>query len=305
MKHWTSSEITAQGGRSFLITGPGGLGFETSLTLAKAGGEVILAGRDEAKGQAALDRIRVNEPLADVSFELLDLADLASIHAMVDRLAGKRRALDVLINNAGVMAPPQRRSTADRFELQFGTNHLGHFALTGLLLPMLRAGDAPRVVTVSSLAHKNGRIDFDDLQAQRHYRPFGSYSQSKLANLMFAIELQRRSEVYAWGIASFAAHPGTSDTNLIANGTGKDSMLHRAAELIGSFTLQPAAQGALPSLFAATSPQAVPGGYYGPDGFFEMKGWPAPAAISARARDGDVAARLWEVSEKLTAVPFG
>lgn len=303
MARWTTADIPPLGGRSALITGAGGLGFETALALARAGGDVILAGRNAAKGLEAIAAIRAQVPAATVGFELVDLASLASIQAFGDRLNGERDGLDMLINNAGVMAPPQRRETADGFELQFGTNHLGHFALTGQLLPLLRKGDRPRVVTVSSLAHRNGEIAFDDLQSTRRYRSWKAYANSKLANLMFAREFQRRSAAGGWGVASMAAHPGVSNTDLFANGPG--GLSATLLGLIGKPFFQTAANGALPQLYAATSPDAVGGGYYGPDGLGEMKGHPTNARVMPQAQDAAVAKRLWEVSEQLTGVRSG
>jgi NAD(P)-dependent dehydrogenase (short-subunit alcohol dehydrogenase family) len=204
------------------------------------------------------------------------------------------------------MAPPQRETTADGFELQFGTNHLGHFALTGRLLPLLRAGKAPRVVTVSSGAHHTGKIDFDDLQRAKRYRPWLAYSQSKLANLLFAFELQRRSDQAGWGLMSNAAHPGYARTELIANGPGLNSLSSRVGSLlIAPWASQSPADGALPQLFAAASPDAKPAGYYGPGRLFELVGPPAPARISQAAQDQAAAKHLWDVSEALTHVRYG
>jgi NAD(P)-dependent dehydrogenase (short-subunit alcohol dehydrogenase family) len=209
------------------------------------------------------------------------------------------------VNNAGVMAPPKRKTTQDGFELQFGTNHLGHFALTGRLLPLLAKGRGTRVVTMSSLMHRiAGEIYFNDLQWERKYNANAAYGQSKLANLLFAIELQRRSDAQGWGILSNAAHPGFSSTDLIANGVGTKSAAGRFSGLLFVLLGQTAAQGALPALYAATSPEAAPAGYYGPDGFFEIKGEVAPARISAKASNPELARRLWEVSQKLTGVPW-
>lgn len=303
MGHWTAADIPSQDGRSVVVTGAGGLGYETALELVRHGGDVILAGRDRAKGDDAVTRIKAAVPDGRVRFELLDLASLASIAAFAGRLAAERASLDVLVNNAGVMAPAQRRTTADGFELQFGTNHLGHFALTAGLLPLLRAGTRPRVVTVSSIAHRGGRIAFDDLQSARRYRAWAAYSQSKLANLLFARRLQQVSDAGGWGLTSVAAHPGASNTQLVANGPGRfQAML---LTVVGRFLFQPAAQGALPQLYAATMPDVMPGGYYGPDGRGEMKGWPAVAKIMPQAQDDDAARRLWDTSEQLTGVTFG
>jgi len=303
---WTLADMPPQSGRYALVTGTGGLGYETALALAGAGASVLVAGRNAAKGDEALDRIRRAHPAADIAFAPLDLASLASIAAFAERMAAVDRPIDLLVNNAGVMTPPDRRLTADGFELQFGTNHLGHFALTGRLLPLLRRGATPRVVTVSSGAHHVGRIDFDNLQWERRYSPFIAYGASKLANLMFALELQRRSEVAGWGLMSLAAHPGYARTDLIANGPGLDSWMSKIGRtLIEPWASQSAAAGALPQLFAATSPDAVGGGYYGPSRLMELVGPPGPARVAQRARDRATAKRLWEVSEQLTGVDFG
>ena len=304
MARWTASDIPSQAGRSALITGTGGLGFEDALALARAGGEVILAGRNPEKGAAAIARIRSEVPSAAIGFEQLDLASLKSVAALAERLRDRRDSLDLLINNDGVMVPPRREETADGFELQLGTNYLGHFALTGLLLPLLRKGRDARVVTVSSIAARSGAIDFDDLNAQRSYRPMPVYSQSKLACLMFAFELQRRSEAGEWDIASIAAHPGVARTDLLHNAPGRGSAMGMARTFLW-FMFQPVAQGALPTLFAATSPEAKPGAYYGPDGLSEARGYPAASKIPPQALDKVAAARLWQVSEDLTATRFG
>jgi NAD(P)-dependent dehydrogenase (short-subunit alcohol dehydrogenase family) len=304
MRKWTTSNIPPQLGRSAVVTGTGGLGFEDSLALARAGCEVIVAGRDPRKGQEALDRICAQVPAARVSFEEVDLANLASIAAFGKRLNGKREHLDLLINNAGIMTPPKRRETSDGVELQFGTNYLGHFALTAHLLPLLRKGNSPRVISLSSVAARDGKIDFDDLNAKHGYKPLPTYSQSKLACLMFAFELQRRSEESGWGIASIAAHPGISRTDLLHNAPGRGSLFGLVRSALW-FLFQPAAQGALPTLFAATAPDAEPGGYYGPDKMGEIRGYPAPAKAPPASLDKQVAKRLWEVSETLTAVRFG
>jgi NAD(P)-dependent dehydrogenase (short-subunit alcohol dehydrogenase family) len=286
-----------------VVTGTGGLGLEAALELARAGGEVILAGRNPQKGAEAVARVRAEVPSAAVRFEQLDLASLTSISDFAARLRSQMGSLELLINNAAVMAPPRRQVTADGFELQFGTNYLGHFALTAQLMPLLRTGTDPRVVTLSSIASRDGAIDFDDLQAQRRYRPMQVYSQSKLACLMFAFELQRRSDAHWWGVASVAAHPGVSRTDILHNGLGRWS----AAGVMRTamwFMFQPAAQGALPTLFAATSPQARPGAYYGPDKMNETRGFPAPSKIPPQALDASTAARLWAESERLAGMTF-
>ena len=304
MSKWTTSDIPDIHDRSFVVTGTGGLGFEDALALARAGATVILAGRNPGKGAEAVARIKKEAPKATISFEALDLADLASIAAFGERLRSQHDHLDVLINNAGVMMPPTRKVTSDGFELQFGTNYLGHFALTAHLLPLLRKGDHPRVVTLSSIAARDGRIAFDDLQATRNYKPMPVYSQSKLACLMFALELQRRSDAGNWGITSIAAHPGISRTDLLPNGAGTSSILGLARRILW-FLFQPAAQGALPTLFAATSSEAKGGCYYGPDKLSETRGYPTAAKIPPAALDRQDAARLWDISEQLTHVQFG
>jgi NAD(P)-dependent dehydrogenase (short-subunit alcohol dehydrogenase family) len=305
MSAWTVDNIPPQGGKLAVITGANsGLGYETALALAQAGGEVIVAARNAAKGRDALVRIRSLAPQAKLRLELLDLASLASVADFAKRLLAEGRPLDLLINNAGVMALPTRQTTADGFEMQLGTNYLGHYALTAQLLPLLRDAPAPRVVNLSSLAHQQGRIDFDDLQGEHRYRAWKAYSQSKLAMLMFALELQRRSDAQGWGLMSNAAHPGFARTELIPNGPGAKGVLWNISKLLQPLMSQSAAAGALPTLYAATSPDAKPSAYYGPNGFYELKGAPAPARIFAKARDTAVAARLWEVSEKLTGVAF-
>jgi NAD(P)-dependent dehydrogenase (short-subunit alcohol dehydrogenase family) len=303
MNDWSVASIPSQHGKLAVVTGAtGGLGYETALALAGAGAEVLVAGRNAEKGSAAITRIRRVAPSAKVRFEMLDLASLASVRAFAAKLVANGRPLDLLINNAGVMNLPTRRLTEDCFELQFGTNHLSHFALTGLLLPVLRKAEAPRVVNVSSVAHRGGKIDFANLQAERKYRSWPAYQQSKLANLLFAFELQRRGDAYGWGLMSNAAHPGFARTDLIPNGPGDKGMMGAMSKTLGRFVSHSAAAGALPTLFAATFHQAAPMGYYGPNGFYELKGPVAPAKIFPQAKDEAVATRLWEVSERLTGV---
>jgi|TARA_A100001391_G_scaffold160443_1_gene119099 NAD(P)-dependent dehydrogenase (short-subunit alcohol dehydrogenase family) len=301
MAKWTALEIPPLTGRSAVITGTGGLGFEDALALARAGAEIILAGRNPQKGKAALDRIRNEVSRANISFEQLDLASLKSVEAFGVRLRQQRDSLDILVNNAGVMVPPRRQLTEDGFELQFGTNYLGHFALTAHLMPLLTRGSDPRVVSLSSIAARQGKIDFADLQSQAAYVPMQAYSQSKLACLMFAFELQRRSEAGGWGVSGFAAHPGVSRTDLLHNAPGRMSVSGITRSALW-FLFQPAAQGALPTLYAATAPQAKPGAYYGPNGLSETRGHPAPSKIPPQATDRAVAERLWDVSEELAGV---
>lgn len=304
MAKWTASDIPSQEGRLAVVTGVGGLGFEDALALARAGGEVILTGRNPEKGAAAIERIRSEVPSATIRFEPLDLASLRSIAAFGEQMRSRRDSLDLLVNNAGVMVPPKREETADGFELQLGTNYLGHFALTGELMPLLVKGRDARVVTLSSVAARNGAINFDDLNAERSYRPMPVYSQSKLACLMFALELQRRSEAGGWGVESIAAHPGISRTDLLHNAPGRGSAMGMMRTFLW-FLFQPAPQGALPTLFAATSPQAEPGAYYGPDRIGETRGHPALSKVPPQAADRAAAARLWHVSEELTGARFG
>ncbi|MCS0500898.1 SDR family oxidoreductase [Ancylobacter mangrovi] len=304
MAGWTFSDIPSQQDRSAVVTGTGGLGYETALALARAGADVTLAGRNPEKGAESVSRIRAEVPAAKIAFERLDLASLASVEDFAGQMLAGDTSLDLLVNNAGVMTPPSRKTTSDDFELQFGTNYLGHFALTGRLLPLLRKARAPRVVNLSSLAHRGGAIHFDDLQWQRSYRPWAAYGQSKLAMLMFAFELQRRSDAGGWGLMSNAAHPGYARTELIANGPGTDRWLFKLTGFLRPFASQSAAEGALPTLFAATSPDARGGAYYGPDGIYELKGPPKLAKAMPQAHDKKVAAQLWEISESLTGVSF-
>lgn len=302
MPNWSVQDIPPQAGRLAVVTGAtGGLGYETALALAGAGADVVLTGRNDDKGRVALERIRAAHPAAAIRYLHLDMADLASVRAFAESFARGHDALDLLVNNAGVMMLPQRQVTIDGFELQFGTNYLGHFALTAHLLPLLRASRAPRVVNLGSLVHKfGGAIHFDDLQFARRYRPFAAYAQSKLAMLMFAFELQRRSDANGWRIHAVAAHPGYARTDLIANGPGEGALQRIDAVTVRPLLSHSAKEGALPTLFAATSPQAVPGGYYGPSGLFEMKGPVAQAKVASGARDEAAAARLWNVSCGLT-----
>lgn len=303
-RNWTSADIPSQKGRSVVITGTGGIGYETALAMTRAGAEVIMAGRNRDKGDDAIKKIKKLIPAGEIRFEKLDLADLASIEAFGERIKAQRKSLDILINNAAVMNPPLRKITIDGFELQMGTNYLGHFALTAQLLPLLQKGNKPRVVTLSSLAHLQGAINFDDLQSEQNYKPMVSYSQSKLACLMFAFELQRRSDAAGWGISSMGAHPGISRTELIPNGAGKNSPAGIFRRLFGPILFQPAAHGAWPSLYAATAKEAKGGTYYGPSRMSEVRGYPTIAKNAPLAKDAAVASKLWEVSEKLTNVRF-
>lgn len=303
MAHWTASDIPSQQGRTAVVTGTGGLGFHDALELARAGARVVIAGRNPQKGAAAVEGIRRNVAKADVRFEPMDLASLESIEAFAARLRASQGSLDLLINNAAVMAPPRRKLTANGFELQLGTNHLGHVALTAHLLPLLRKGSRPRVVSLSSVAARSGALHFDDLQFERGYKPMLAYGQSKLACLMFAFELQRQSDANGWGLQSIAAHPGIARTDLLPNGAGPASPEAIIRRFLW-FLFQPAAQGALPTLFTATSPEARGAHYYGPDRLGETRGHPVAARIPPQALAQKDAARLWAESTRLTGVRF-
>ena len=295
---WTSDDVPGQRGRLAVVTGANtGLGFETARVLAARGASVVLAVRDTDKGKAAAGRIADTASGADVTVQHLDLACLDSIRAAAGELRARHPRIDLLINNAGVMFPP-RQTTPDGFELQLGTNHLGHFALTGLLLEQMLPVPGSRVVTVSSLAHRIGaRINFDDLQAQRSYNRVAAYSQSKLANLMFTYELQRRLSGAGATIA-VAAHPGLADTELTRNTPAIAAFFY--ARVIS----QKPAMGALPTLRAATDPGVLGGQYYGPGGFLGARGYPELAHSSRRSHDAAIQRRLWTVSEELTGVTF-
>lgn len=304
IKNWTTANIPQRNDGLAVITGSTeGMGFEDALALSTAGWNVIVMGRNAQKGADAVAKIHQINPKAKVSFEKIDLADLSSVKAFASKMIAKGNTIDLLINNAGVMTPPKRLETADGFELQFGTNHLGHFALTAQLLPLLRKSSNARVVTVSSIANRSGAINFDDFQSTTSYVPGKAYSQAKLANLMFALELQRQSDKHGWGITSIAAHPGVSRTNLLITGAGRWSAAGMARTFL-PFLFQPQSQGALPTLYAATSPDAKGGVYYGPNKMSETRGFPAVAKIPAQALDENVALKLWEVSQVLAGVEF-
>jgi NAD(P)-dependent dehydrogenase (short-subunit alcohol dehydrogenase family) len=305
MTDWSTADIPSLSGKTAVVTGAtGGLGYETAMALASAGAFVILTGRSEAKGLRAIEGICERFPNALIAYEHLDLASLASVADFARRFAASNEQLDLLVNNAGVMALPKRQLTEDGFEMQLGTNYLGHYALTARLLPQLRRAKAARVVNLSSLAHRSGAIDFDDLQGKHSYRPWRAYCQSKLAMLMFSLELQRRSLAGGWGLMSLGAHPGYARTDLIPNGPGANSFQSRVGRWLQPLISQSAAEGALPTLLAATSPAAEPGGYYGPNWFYELKGPPVAARIMSQAKDFAAAAMLWDVSATLTGVSF-
>jgi len=293
-----TNDIPDQSGRTALITGANsGIGLEAARTLARAGAHVIMASRNTEKGEAAAAEIRASHPDAELDVRALDLASLDSVRTFAEGYGDQR--LDLLINNAGVMVPPYTK-TEDGFELQLATNHLGHFALTGLLLDKLLATAHARVVTVSSTAHKMGKIDFDDLQRERSYHRWFAYGQSKLANLLFALELDRRLKAVSSDVLSVAAHPGYSATNLQFAAT--PSRIERLGSVVlNRVYAQSAERGALPTLYAATA--EIPGGsFIGPDGFQEMRGEPKIVTPTRAARDPETARRLWDVSEQLTGV---
>ena len=303
---WTRREIPSLDGKTAIVTGANsGLGFETALGLAAAGARVILACRDQARTEAAISRICAAAPRAQLLFMPLDLADLSSIRAFAQSYLAQHAGLDRLCNNAGVMALPLRH-TRDGFEMQIGTNHLGHFALTGLLLPALQATPGARVVTMSSGFHKPGKMRFDDLNWQQGYSKWPAYFQSKLANLLFMFELQRRFERRGVKAISVAAHPGYAATNLQLAGPEMEnsSFGKTLMRLANTYVAQSAAQGALPMLCAATDPDIRGGDYIGPDGLGEMRGLPRKVGCSARARDAASAAQLWTLSEQLTGVSY-
>jgi NAD(P)-dependent dehydrogenase (short-subunit alcohol dehydrogenase family) len=293
---WSSADIPSQAGRIFVVTGgTSGIGLETAKALAAADAEVIIAARNPQRGEEAIASIRQDTPRANVRFESLDLGNLSSVHAFGARLTGSLPHLDGLINNAGIMEPPQRATTPDGFESQFAINYLGHFALTADLLPLLRKSTAPRVVTLSSIAARRGGIHFDDLQFAQEWDATAAYQQSKLACLMFALELQRRSDAQGWGIASIASHPGLSRTNLLPS-QGRSTPLWRF--------FQTAEKGAVPTLYAATAKEAKGGSYYGPTGLLEVRGALGLARAPEPAANGELATRLWVVSETLSGVSY-
>lgn len=293
---WTVADMPSQAGRIYLVTGgTSGIGYETARALAAAGAQVVIAARDEQRGEDAIASIRQQSTQAQVRFETLDLADLTAVRAFGERLNRSLPHLDGLINNAGIMEPPVRGVSRDGYESQFAVNYLGHFALTAQLLPLLRKAQAPRVVTLSSIAARGGEIHFDDLQFESEYDSMDAYRQSKLACLMFALELQRRSDAAGWGLTSIASHPGVSRTNLLPS---------QGRSLPMAFLFQSAAQGAVPTLFAVTATEARGGEYYGPTGFMELRGDLGFAKVPAAARDLKTSERLWTVSESLTGTVY-
>ena len=310
-ERWTPAAIPQQAGKLAYITGANsGVGFYAALELARAGCAVILACRNRKSAEMARVAILGEAPGAEVDIADLDLANLDSVRAAAQAFLASERRLDLLINNAGVMAFPARKTTAQGFEAQFGTNHLGHFALTGLLLPaLLRRSDQgnqpARIITVSSIAHRGGTMDFSDLQWERGYRPWPAYRRSKLANLLFGFELERRLESAQTPAMSIVVHPGVSQTNLFKAGPGSGGgVLAKVIPHFIELTAQSAMQGAWSTLFAATSDAVTGGRYYGPDGFREMRGYPVEVRAEQQAYDEVLAAQLWQVSEQLTGVRY-
>ncbi|NKQ36641.1 MAG: SDR family oxidoreductase [Chloroflexi bacterium] len=301
-KKWTADDMPDQAGKVIVVTGANsGLGYETSLALARKGAHVVLACRNMEKGETAVTQICRQLPDASLELMPLDLADLASIRRFAGEFQANHDRLDVLINNAGIMAIPYRQ-TADGFETQFGVNHLGHFALTGRLIGLLRQTDNSRVVTVSSNMHRRGKIDFANLNGEQDYSKWGAYGASKLANLLFAYELQRRLAAAGSKTISAAAHPGYAATDLQAKtGSRLQTMVMRFSNAVFA---QSAAMGALPTLYAATMPDVQGGDYYGPGGMGEMRGHPVKAQSNGISHDGETAVKLWQVSEELTGVTY-
>jgi NAD(P)-dependent dehydrogenase (short-subunit alcohol dehydrogenase family) len=291
-------------GKLAIVTGANsGLGFGLTGRLAAAGAEVVMAVRNLEKGEAARDELLAAQPGAKLRLEAIDLASLDSVSAFAERRVGEGRPVDILVNNAGVMMPPKRETTGDGFELQFETNYLGHYALTARLLPLLRAAEAPRVTSLSSFMANFGRYDWNDLQSER-YTPVRSYGLSKLAMLSFARELQRRSDAHGWGLLSDAAHPGFTRTNLQTTGPRRGKAPRPPREYRRTPFWQLIETGILPALYAATSPDAAPGGYYGPDGFLGLTGGSHLAREPRAARNAADAARLFDESAKLAGVAF-
>jgi NAD(P)-dependent dehydrogenase (short-subunit alcohol dehydrogenase family) len=299
---WTTADVPDQSGRVAVVTGANtGLGYHTAAALVETGAHVVLAVRNTEKGNHALARIAAAYPNADVTLQELDLGSLDSVRNAAAALREAYPRIDLLINNAGVMWTP-RQLTADGFEMQFGTNHLGHFALTGLLLENLLPVRGSRVVTVSSSGHRfRAAIHFDDLQSEQHYDRFAAYGQSKLANLLFTYELQRRLATQQKNTIAVAAHPGAASTELARNAP---TLVKPVFALVSPFLFQNAAMGALPTLRAATDPGVEGGQYYGPDGLGEQRGHPKLVSSSGQSHDEDVQRRLWAISEELTRVTY-
>lgn len=311
MGGWSEADIPDLFGTRILVTGgASGIGFEAARALAEHGAEIIIADRNEQAGKAAPERIRQTAPNAKVEYRMLDLSSQQAVKDFAAAFLAEGKPLDVLINNAGIQPISERRTSADGFELTFGIGHLGHFTLTALLFPLLKAAPEARIVTVASLVHARGTFNWNDLQMERGYSSQRPYNQTKLANLLFARELQRRLDVAGVKIKSIAVHPGVAQTAIGANRKqlGKFGLGDHVITAILSFVLpflgQPASAGALPTMFGAASPDVEGGGFYGPTGAGEMKGPPGPAKIGGLGRDMDAAKKLWAVTEELTGVKF-
>jgi NAD(P)-dependent dehydrogenase (short-subunit alcohol dehydrogenase family) len=290
MSNWSTKDIPSQAGKTAIVTGANsGIGYYTALELGRAGASVVVACRNRARGFEAVQKMLSEAPGASFVLELLDLADLSSVRAFSDKFLGNKNPLDILVNNAGIMAVPSRETTVDGFELQFGTNHLGHFALTGLLLPALHQSKAPRVVSVSSGVAFWGELNIDDLQSEKKYEPMTAYAQSKLANLLFMLELGRQ---HPW-LNSVAAHPGSTQTNL------QKYKFKRLVKIFG----QPASVGALPLLRAAVD-ETEPGTFFAPNGPFQMWGAPIEVSLPKQSLDRTLAYKLWRLSEDLTSIKY-
>lgn len=289
--------------RTAIVTGAnGGIGFHAALQLAKGGAHVVLGCRDSARGNEALRRILAQAANANVELMLLDLSSLSSVRSFASQFKEKNPSLDLLVNNAAVMALPERRLSADGYELQFATNHLGHFLLTAELMSHLLKGSSPRVVTVSSIAHRYGKLELDDLQADKNYEGWAAYGTSKLANLLFSFEMARRLEATRLPLLSVAAHPGVAKTNILSSGPQMGRKVFRTylSEFFTNLFAQTDAQGALPILHACNNPAVKNGDYYGPDGFMEVAGSPRKVAAKPHAHDAELAKKLWAISESLT-----
>jgi NAD(P)-dependent dehydrogenase (short-subunit alcohol dehydrogenase family) len=306
MAGWTENDVADQSGRTALVTGANsGIGWDNARVLSARGARVLLGARSRERGEAAIERIRARHPGGDVRLIEIDLADLESVSSAAERIQREESRLDLLINNAGLMMIPESR-TAQGFEMQLGVNHLGHFALTGQLLPLLQATPSSRVVSVSSNGHKLGRMRFEDLHWERGYSPVGAYAQSKLANLLFTFELQRRLAAGGHATSALAAHPGGSKTNLGHENPGGlgYTLLAALRPVLERFFLQSSAMGALPTLRAAVDPDAKGGEYYGPDGWGEQRGHPVRVDSNERSKSMEDARRLWEISEQATGVKY-
>ncbi|MDX3885243.1 MAG: SDR family oxidoreductase [Sphingomonas sp.] len=311
MRKWGENDIPDLSGKRVLITGAAsGIGFEAARALARRGAEILAVDRNEQLGRTIADRIGASTADAKLEFRMLDLSRLQAVKDFAASLAAEGRPIDILVNNAGIQPISERRTSGDGFELTFAIGHLGHFTLTGLLLPLLNATPAPRVVTVSSLVHGQGRFNWNDLQIERGYRAQRAYNQTKLANLLFAREFQRRIDQAGSNIKSIAVHPGVAQTSIGANRKqlGKfrlaDHFISSILSVVMPYLGQPASAGALPTLYGATAPDAEGGGFYGPGGFGGMKGAPAPATIKPSGQDMAAAGKLWGITEELTGVRF-